>query len=242
MAVMTIAAPSPHRARARWSWAWITFSAVAVAAYFVGHYAEGSLQSLARSHAGLAATYAVRPWPIQVAFYFHIVFAGIALALGPWQFAQRIRDRHIGIHRAIGRAYLLAVLIGGIAALIMSPFDSIGMGGFFGFAALAVLWVWTGWRAYRAVRGGDIASHQAWMIRCFALTYAGVTLRLEFGVLTLVQLPFVHAHTDISALTANAYAPLPFLCWLPNLVIAEFIIRHRGLPALHLSATQPAAA
>ncbi|MFJ4658892.1 DUF2306 domain-containing protein [Nocardia sp. NPDC088792] len=38
--------------------------------------------------------------------------------------------------------------------------------GFFGFGALALFWMWTGWHAYRAVRRRDIASHQAWMIRC----------------------------------------------------------------------------
>ncbi|MGF6883133.1 putative membrane protein [Nocardia sp. GAS34] len=166
-----------------------------------------------------------------MAFYFHIVFAGLALALGPWQFARRIRLRHITVNRTIGRAYLLCVLLGGIAALVMAPFNPVGLLDFFGFAMLATLWLWTGWRAYRAVRERDIAAHQAWMIRCFALTYAAVTLRLEFGALILVQLPFVHAGTGMSAITANAYAPLPFLCRLPNLAVAELMIRRRGLPA-----------
>ncbi len=228
--------PTRHT-RARWSWAWVAFSSVAIAAYFVGQYADGSLATLAHSHTGLATTYAVRPWPIQVAFYFHIVFAGLALVLGPWQFSKRIRMRHMTVHRNIGKGYLVAVGVGGVAALIMSPFDSVGISGFFGFGALALLWMWTGYRAYRAVRSGDIASHQAWMIRCFALTYAAVTLRLEFGALVLVQLPFTHA--DI---VANAYAPLPYICWLPNLVIAEFMIRRRGLPALYLTTSRALAA
>ncbi|RDI68182.1 DUF2306 domain-containing protein [Nocardia pseudobrasiliensis] len=223
---------------ARSSWAWVTLSSVAVAAYFVGQYAQGSLDSLARAHTGLAATYAARPWPIQVAFYLHIVLAGLALALGPWQFAKRIRVRHIRIHRAIGRIYLIAVLVGGVAALVMAPFNSAGMVGFFGFGALAVLWPWTAWRAFRAVRDRDIASHQAWMIRCFALTYAAVTLRLEFAALILIQLPFAGPDADFAALSANAYAPLAFLAWLPNLVIAEFMVRRRGLPALYLT-TRP---
>ncbi|MGY2062278.1 hypothetical protein ACW9HQ_45995, partial [Nocardia gipuzkoensis] len=88
---------------ARASWAWVTFSAVAVAAYFVGQYAQGSLDSLARSHTGLAATYAAEPWPIQLAFYLHIALSGLALVLGPWQFAKRIRLRHSPVHRVIGR-------------------------------------------------------------------------------------------------------------------------------------------
>ncbi|WP_216898259.1 DUF2306 domain-containing protein [Nocardia alni] len=239
---MSIATNTPQsrsvrRTRARWSWAWVTFSSVAIAAYFVGQYAQGSLDTLAHSHTGLATTYAVRPWPIQIVFYFHIVFAGLALILGPWQFSKRIRMRHIAVHRTIGKAYLVAVGVGGTAALIMSPFDSVGISGFFGFGTLALLWMWTAHRAYRAVRTSDIASHQAWMIRCFALTYAAVTLRLELGALVLVQLPFTHA--DI---LTNAYAPLPYICWLPNLVVAEFMIRRRGRPALYLTTSRALAA
>ena len=35
---------------------------------------------------------------------------------------------------------------------------------------------------------------------------------------------------------ANAYAAVPFLCWLPNLVLAEWLIRRRGLPSYRLPA------
>ncbi|NUK82752.1 DUF2306 domain-containing protein, partial [Streptomyces lunaelactis] len=77
---------------------------------------------------------------------------------------------------------------------------------------------------------------QAWMIRNFALTYAAVTLRLWFGVLIFAQVPFAHGADPFDAILEQAYAPLPFLCWLPNIVIAELMIRRRGLPALHLTA------
>ena len=70
----------------------------------------------------------------------------------------------------------------------MAPFNSAGLVGFFGFGTLAVLWLATGWLAYRAIRRRDVASHRAWMMRNFALTYAAVTLRLWLGVLIAVQL------------------------------------------------------
>jgi hypothetical protein len=54
-------------------------------------------------------------------------------------------------------------------------------------------------------------------------------------VLILVQVPFVHGAAAASHITTSAYAPLPFLCWLPNIVIAEFMVRRRGLPALHMT-------
>ncbi|GAA1912741.1 DUF2306 domain-containing protein [Streptantibioticus ferralitis] len=221
--------------RSQWSWAWIALSSLAITGYFVGQYGQGTLDALAHQHVGLASTYAPQAWPIQVAFYLHIAFAGLALALGPWQFSRRLRNRHIRIHRAIGRSYMITVAIGAVSAFVMSMFSSVGFLGFFGFGSLAVLWGWTAWRGYRAIRQRDVRSHQAWMIRNFALTYAAVTLRTWLGVLIFAQVPFVHGGDAFNRIFAQAYAPLPFLCWLPNVVIAEIMIRRRGLPAMHIS-------
>jgi hypothetical protein len=72
------------------------------------------------------------------------------------------------------------------------------------------------------------------MIRNYAFTYAAVTLRVWLGVLILVQVPFVDAGTDFDALFANAYNAVPFLCWVPNMFVAEWLIRRRGLPSYRL--------
>ncbi|MBB4944473.1 hypothetical protein F4556_000008 [Kitasatospora gansuensis] len=71
------------------------------------------------------------------------------------------------------------------------------------------------------------------MIRSFALTFAAPTLRLWFGVLILLQvLAGRAAGGDVDHMVAQAYAAVPFLCWLPNIVVAELMIRRRGLPGL----------
>lgn len=70
------------------------------------------------------------------------------------------------------------------------------------------------------------------MMRSFALTYAAPTLRLWLFALLIPQLLL---GTDFDQAYTNAYAPVPFLSWLPNIIIAELLIRRRGLPALHLS-------
>jgi dolichyl-phosphate-mannose--protein O-mannosyl transferase len=131
--------------------------------------------------------------------------------------------------------YLICVAVGGVAAFAISPADSAGMVGFFGFGTLAVLWEWTAWRGYRAIRERDIRNHQGWMIRNFALTYAAVTLRLEGATLVLIQIPFVHGNNVYNEVYDNAYAAMPFLCWLPNIVIAEWMVRRRGLPTLRMT-------
>lgn len=228
-----------HKAsRHRWSWTWVMFSSLAIAGYFVGQYGQGTLAELAPRNVGLATTYADRSWPVQVAFYVHIVSAGLALALGPWQFSKRLRTRHPLTHRWIGRTYMITLGLGSVAAFIMSMFSSVGISGFFGFAALAVLWGWTALRGYKAARARQFREHEAWMIRNFALTYAAVTLRLWMGVLILVQLPFSDGR-EFTDIFNQAYAPLPYLCWIPNIVVAEFMVRRRNLPSLHMTTSTP---
>ncbi|MGI3782708.1 MAG: DUF2306 domain-containing protein, partial [Janthinobacterium lividum] len=60
----------------------------------------------------------------------------------------------------------------------------------------------------------DDASHQAWMMRSFALTYAAPTLRLWLFALLI-------PHLLLGVPFASAYAPVPFLSWLPDLVVVE---------------------
>jgi uncharacterized membrane protein len=209
-------------------------SSLAIAVFAVVPYLTASLAELSDAGVGLADTYDGRPAVVQAAFYAHIVAGGLALVTGPFQFWRGLRDRHREVHRWIGRGYLAAVAIAGVAGLVIAPFSEAGLAGFVGFGTLAVLWLATAWRAYRAIRAGDVPSHRAWMMRNFALTYAAVTLRLWLGVLLGVQaLP---GGFDFESAFANAYGVVPFLAWLPNLVVAEWLIRRRGLPSYRISA------
>lgn len=97
---------------------------------------------------------------------------------------------------------------------------------------MGVLWLVTGWRAYRAIRRGDVASHRAWMIRNYALTYSAVTLRV--WLLLLLAPLWLGVPWGFAETFANAYAALPLVSWLPNLVFAEWLIRRRGLPSYRL--------
>lgn len=229
--------PAPDRPRTatRIAWTWILLSSLGIAAFAVVPYLTAPLRELAESPSGgLAGNYAEQPWPIQLAFFAHIVAGGVALVLGPLQFWRGLRERRPQMHRWIGRTSLLAVGLAGLAGLVIAPVNDAGLVGLFGFGGLAMLWLVTGGLGYRAIRRGDVPSHRAWMMRNFALTYAAVTLRLWLPLLIVVQLPFAGAggaDFDFDAVFANAYAAVPFLCWLPNLVVAEWLIARRGLPA-----------
>lgn len=148
----------------------------------------------------------------RIGIYTHVFAATIALVLGPVQFFEGLRRRHPRLHRISGRIYLgVGVGLGGSAALYMATFAYGGMIAKLGFALLALAWLYTGWRAYRAIRTGAIGEHRRWVVRNFALTFAAVTLRLLLPASGLSGIPF-----------ATAYPIIAWLCWIPNLLFAEW--------------------
>lgn len=147
----------------------------------------------------------------------HIAGGMGALLAGPWQFSQKLRARALNLHRWLGRFYLLEVALGSIAGFFMAMVSKRGLPTHLGFGILAVLWFFTGLQAYRMVRQGNIDAHRRWMIRNFALTLAAVTLR--------VQMPFMMAvlHWPFP----RTYITVSWLCWVPNLLIAEWMVRRQ---------------
>ena len=83
-----------------------------------------------------------------------------------------------------------------------------------GFASLAVVWIITNVQGWRMARERRFEAHRAWMIRSFALTFAAVTLRLYLPFLPLAGIQFV-----------DGYRAISYLCWIPNLLLAELYIR-----------------
>lgn len=230
---------------ARFGLGLVALLAVAIAGYSVWLYATSSLAALAVGEQGLASTYVDTPGLVQVVLYIHIAAGSLALVIGPLQFVAAIRRRAPRIHRVVGRVYLGAVAIAAIASLAILPFNSAAFVGLFGFGALAVLWLITLVKAVVAIRRGDVPNHRAWMMRNYALTFAAPTLRLWLGVLIMVQVLAATssgAAVDIDVIFATAYAAVPFLCWIPNLIVAEWLIRRRGLPSFRIGATEAAPA
>ena len=134
------------------------------------------------------------------------------------------------MHRWIGRLYLLGVLAGGSSGLYLAVFSYDGLSTHLGFGSLAVLWLATGLLAYRAIRAKRIEVHRHWMTLNFSLTLAGVMLRLWVPVMVVGGIPF-----------DAAYLVVAWLCWVPNLVVAEAIfrasLRRANLPAAATVAT-----
>jgi uncharacterized membrane protein len=168
--------------------------------------------------------------PVRViGLYVHMFAGGTALLIGPFQFLGRIRDHRPLLHRWMGRIYLTGILFGGLSAFLIAPGMISGLVGEIGLISLGVLWLWTGWNAYRNIRAGNVESHREWMTRNFALTFAAVTLRLWLGILIGTQIPLLETRYagSFDALFVEAYRVVMWLSWVPNLIVAEWIINRR---------------
>jgi uncharacterized membrane protein len=149
-----------------------------------------------------------------LAFYTHILLGGIPLLTGWSQFSNKFRNKHIELHRAIGKIYVVAVLISAIAGFYLAVHANGGIVAKIGFSGMSISWLITTILAYSTIRNGNIEKHKQWMIRSFAVTLTGVTFRLWAPILFIL----------FESNPIIAYRIDSWISWALNLVIAEVLI------------------
>jgi hypothetical protein len=159
----------------------------------------------------------------------HFVGGTVILLLGPLQFVRAIRDRAPAVHRWVGRIYVTAALLAGLGGLAFIVLKGTVGGmpmniGFALYGALTVLAaVMTPIYAWRR----QFADHRAWAIRLFALAIGSWLFRMDYGL--WLQLTHRLGHT------ANFDGPfdvvMDYFFFIPNLIVAEIIIRVPKSPA-----------
>ena len=193
--------------RAAGVWLWIA----AVLAVLIG---LTSLRYLVLGPAAAPANIASNAFARTGVLVVHAGFASIALILGAFQLFPRFRARWPAWHRRAGTFYVVACLAGGIAGLVLAAGSSSGPIAVAGFGLLAVLWIGFTANAWRLARARDFVRHRRWMIRSYSLTFAAVTLRLYLPAALMAQLDGL-----------ASYRAIAFLCWVPNLIVAELWLR-----------------
>ncbi len=198
----------------KFTWGVLLFFAIVATLYTIVFYFVVPLATSRplgfQIHEELQKTFAAHP----IGLYFHIVPSLLAMILGPFQFHKGLRDRHLKLHRWLGRFYLLGVLFGGLGGLYMSIFSFAGPAARLGFGILAVAWLFTAYKALTDIRQGRIDTHREWMIRNYALTFAAVTLRI-----------YTRSFIGMGYLAPDFHHINAWLCWVPNIIVAEWIIR-----------------
>jgi uncharacterized membrane protein len=101
--------------------------------------------------------------------------AGIfALLIGPINFSSRIRQRHLQLHRVLGRIYVISVFIGAATGVALAT----GRPGFPGTSMQAAAWVVCTTAALITARNRHITQHRQWMARSYAVTFTFVSSRV----------------------------------------------------------------
>jgi hypothetical protein len=153
-----------------------------------------------------------------LAVFAHVGASALALALGPFQLSTTVRPRRLGLHRWVGRAYIVSVIVGGLSGIVLATGSSGGVAAHAGFGLLGALWVVTAVVAYQRIRVYDIADHRRWTIRSYALAFAAVTLRIYLPLAVgALRIPF-----------DQAYPAIAWLCWVPNLIVTEWWVLRRS--------------
>ncbi|WP_286829673.1 MULTISPECIES: DUF2306 domain-containing protein [Kordiimonas] len=164
---------------------------------------------------GMAHHLADRP----LAMYLHFGFGPLALAIGGFQFFNRLRARAPKLHRWVGRTYVTACMLSAVGGIWLGFGSDAGVVAQVGFLGLGVAWVVTTGYGFLTARARRFQDHKRWMTRSFALTFAAVTLRLYLPLsLGVMGLPF-----------GTAYPVIAYACWIPNLLVAEWLVRRKGV-------------
>ncbi len=150
----------------------------------------------------------------RVGFYTHIIFAALALLVGWVQFSSRIRNGNLRLHRAVGKLYIIASLLGAMGGTYIGFFSTGGLVPAAGFVSLGIIWFCSTLMGYLTIMDKKIAQHQRMMIYSYACCFAGVTLRTYQLFLIMYFGDFI-----------SAYKIVAWLCWVPNVVVASLIIR-----------------
>ncbi len=141
--------------------------------------------------------------------------AGIfALLIGPVNFSSRIRQRHLTLHRVLGRIYVVSVFVGSFTGIALAW----GRPGLPGTSMQAAAWIVCTTAAFLTARNRQIAAHRQWMARSYAVTFTFVSSR----VFNLVPAYWSHLGDVLSAVGVIAFT-------LASLLIVDIGLNWREL-------------
>jgi uncharacterized membrane protein len=150
--------------------------------------------------------------PVPFLMLAHGIPAALALVLGVFQFSSRLRQRHLQVHRVMGRIYVASVAIGAPAAVVVAlklPIPSL----FMASLVQAGGWIITTATALYCVRTGKIQQHKEWMMRGYPFAMAFVVNR------AILAIPAVQA-MGVFGLVTVVWSTNAVACFLPSYLIA----------------------
>jgi uncharacterized membrane protein len=153
----------------------------------------------------------------------HTLAGMLALLIGPVNFSSRIRQRHLRLHRVLGRIYVVSVFAGSFTGIALAW----GRPGLPGTSMQAAAWMVCTTAAFITARNRQIAVHRQWMARSYAVTFTFVSSR----VFNLVPAYWSHLGDVLSAVGVIAFTLASLLVVELGLNWHELTTRRESSPA-----------
>ena len=142
----------------------------------------------------------------------HGLLGAIALFIAPLQFSNRLRQRHLQLHRILGRFYVAGVAVAAPAAvyiaLIQGPPTLL-------MAAViqSTAWILTTAIALYCIRNGNVQQHRQWMIRSYPFAMVFVFTR------ALLVIPAIQRLGEVGIVSV-VWSCIAAACFIPTFVIS----------------------
>ncbi|WP_044640970.1 DUF2306 domain-containing protein [Risungbinella massiliensis] len=149
----------------------------------------------------------------------HIILALVALVTGPMGLIKRLRVKYLPFHKWNGRIYILTIVLNFFPGVYVSFFASGGIASTIGFLLLNTLWISTTILGYVSIRKNKLQQHIKWMTRSLFLSFANMTIYIIVAV----------THYGFKFEYGLSYSIAVWLCWIINLLFAEWVIRKKIL-------------
>jgi uncharacterized membrane protein len=148
----------------------------------------------------------------------HAIAGVLATALGPFQFSTRFRQRHLSLHRLMGKVYIVSVFIAAPMVFILNRGFTFPMQ-FMG-CVQASLWFLCTLAAFLTARNRHIAVHRQWMVRSYAFTLNFILARV---------LNFIPAYFNMSETGLALTLALLSVCYffIPDIAFSWRELTHR---------------
>jgi uncharacterized membrane protein len=131
------------------------------------------------------ATFALH-YPLLVG---HVLFASVAMICAVAQIWPRLRSRHPGVHRRVGRVYVGTAIPAAVCAMVIGAATPFGPLLAVSNVFLAALWLWFTVNGYLAARRGRYADHRRHMLRSATLALSIITNRIWTPILFITLQP-----------------------------------------------------
>jgi uncharacterized membrane protein len=118
-------------------------------------------------------TLLLREWFI---LFPHALAGVLATVIGPFQFSTRMRQRHLRLHRLLGKVYVVCICVAAPLVIVLSlPAPPLMR---FAGEITGPLWLLCTLAAFLTARNRQIQAHRQWMIRSYAFTLNFIIARV----------------------------------------------------------------